>query len=229
MICTLPEQMPRAETLHYLGAGGWQPDAAVDALLDRAEQALRQNAAPRAVWRELPLDQWLPWTEGRCEDGTSCGEDLRRHLAGCCGALLFAATLGTGVDRLLCRLELTDIALAAVTDAMAGALLEQVCDALHRQLQEEHRQQGRYLTSRFAPGYGDCPLELNDEIALLADTVRGCGLTVTPQHLLAPRKSTTGIAGVADHPVTGALAGCANCKLRQTCAYRKRGTTCASI
>ena len=47
MICTLPEQMPRAETLHYLGAGGWQPDAAVDALLDRAEQALRRTQEKR--------------------------------------------------------------------------------------------------------------------------------------------------------------------------------------
>ena len=42
---------------------------------------------------------------------------------------------------------------------------------------------GLYLTGRYAPGYGDCPLDLNDELCLAVDSVRGCGLAVTPQHL----------------------------------------------
>ena len=67
---------------------------------------------------------------------------------------------------------------------------------------------------------------LNDALCLAADTVRGCGLAVTPQHLLTPRKSTTAILGIADHPVTGTRAGCATCHLRDTCSFRKRGTTC---
>ena len=69
-------------------------------------------------------------------------------------------------------------------------------------------------------------LELNDALCLAADTVRGCGLAVTPQHLLTPRKSTTAILGIADHPVTGTRAGCATCHLKETCSFRKRGTTC---
>ena len=44
------------------------------------------------------------------------------------------------------------------------------------------------MTGRYAPGYGDCPLELNDALCLAADTVRGCGLAVTPQHLLTPAR-----------------------------------------
>ena len=63
-------------------------------------------------------------------------------------------------------------------------------------------------------------------LPLPADTVRGCGLAVTPQHLLTPRKSTTAILGIADHPVTGTRAGCATCHLKETCSFRKRGTTC---
>ena len=71
-------------------------------------------------------------------------------------------------------------------------------------------------------------LERNSVLALClaADTVRGCGLAVTPQHLLTPRKSTTAILGIADHPVTGTRAGCATCHLKETCSFRKRGTTC---
>ena len=36
-----PQNDTRAETLRYLGAGGWQPDAASQVLLQKAEDALR--------------------------------------------------------------------------------------------------------------------------------------------------------------------------------------------
>ena len=161
-----------------------------------------------------------------CELLENCGSDLTRHLQGCDEVLLLAATLGAEVDKLLRRMELTDIALAAAADALASVLLEQVCDELENEIRAQIEAQGVFMTGRYAPGYGDCPLELNDALCLAADTVRGCGLAVTPQHLLTPRKSTTAILGIADHPVTGTRAGCATCHLKETCSFRKRGTTC---
>lgn len=174
---------------------------------------------PRAVWRTLPREAFLPPDAGR---------DLERHLAGCGQVLALTATLGGEVDRLLRRFELTDIALAAAADALASSLLEQVCDALEEELRAELCKKGLYLTGRFAPGYGDCPLELNDALCLAVDSIRGCGVAVTAQHLLAPRKSTTALLGVADHPVTGAPAGCATCHLRDNCSFRQKGITCFS-
>lgn len=219
MVRPIPPQIDRATALRYMGATGWQPDAASAALLDRAEEKLRQTATPRAVWRRLPRAV-LP-LENR-------GSDLARHLQECDEVLVLVATLGSEVDTLLRRLELTDIALAASADAMASVLLEQVCDELEQELRTGLAEEHRYLTGRFAPGYGDCPLELNDEISLAADSVRGAGVAVTAQHLLVPRKSTTALLGIADHPVTGTLAGCSTCHLRETCVFRKRGTTCFS-
>ena len=217
MVRTKPTSIDRATALRYMGAAGWEPDRASAALLDQAEQRLMQTVTPRAAWRvfppgNLPLD--------------NRGEDLKRHLAGCDEILVMVATLGSEVDALLRRLELTDIALAAASDAMASVMLEQVCDDLEEELRAGMTKRGRYLTGRFAPGYGDCPLELNDVICQAVDSVRGCGLAVTPQHLLTPRKSTSALLGVADHPVTGTLAGCSTCHLREICDFRKKGTTC---
>ena len=217
MVRSTPPSIDRATALRYMGAAGWEPDAASAALLDRAEERLLQTATPRAVWRILPRTAVSLENRGR---------DLARHLQSCDRILLMAATLGSEVDTLLRRMELTDIALAATADAMASVLLEQVCDALEEELRAQLRAEGLYLTGRFAPGYGDCPLELNEEISLAVDSVRGCGLAVTAEHLLVPRKSTTALLGIADHPVTGAMAGCGTCHLRETCAFRKRGTTC---
>lgn len=217
MVRSTPPFIDRATALRYMGAAGWEPDAASAALLDRAEERLLQTATPRAVWRILPRTAVSLENRGR---------DLARHLQSCDRILLMAATLGSEVDTLLRRMELTDIALAATADAMASVLLEQVCDALEEELRAQLRAEGLYLTGRFAPGYGDCPLELNEEISLAVDSVRGCGLAVTAEHLLVPRKSTTALLGIADHPVTGAMAGCGTCHLRETCAFRKKGTTC---
>lgn len=217
MECRKPAAIDRATALRYMGASGWTPDDTTTALLDRAEQTILTAAAPRAVWRRLPCTA-LPLE--------NCGSDLTRHLQGCDEVLLLAATLGAEVDKLLRRMELTDIALAAAADALASVLLEQVCDELENEIRAQIEAQGVFMTGRYAPGYGDCPLELNDALCLAADTVRGCGLAVTPQHLLTPRKSTTAILGIADHPVTGTRAGCATCHLKETCSFRKRGTTC---
>lgn len=214
-----PERLDRATALRYMGAAGWEPDAASSALLDKAEKRLLGIATPRVVWRLLPCEV-LPLG--------NCGRDLARHLEGCREVVVMAATLGSEVDTLLRRMELTDIALAATADAMASVMLEQVCDAWEAELRTEWEPQGRYITGRYAPGYGDCPLELNDAVCQAADSVRGCGVAVTAQHLLVPRKSTTALLGVADHPVQGALAGCATCHLGETCAFRKKGTTCYS-
>ena len=217
MVRSTPPSIDRATALRYMGAAGWEPDAASAALLDRAEERLLQTATPRAVWRILPRTAVSLENRGR---------DLARHLQSCDRILLMAATLGSEVDTLLRRMELTDIALAATADAMASVLLEQVCDALEEELRAQLRAEGLYLTGRFAPGYGDCPLVLNEELSLAVDSVRGCGLAVTAEHLLVPRKSTTALLGIADHPVTGAMAGCGTCHLRETCAFRKKGTTC---
>ena len=104
-----PQTDTRAETLRYLGAGGWQPDAASQVLLQKAEEALRAAATPRGVWKQLPLTA-LPLQ--------NAGTDIARHLRGCDAMVLMAVTLGSGADTLMRRLELTDIALAAVVDAV---------------------------------------------------------------------------------------------------------------
>lgn len=217
MDLVLPATLDRAATLRYLGAENWAPDENTEALLATAERELRAACTPRGIWRELPAD--LPWLQ-------NAGKDLARHLAGCDRVVLMALTLGSGADALLRRLCLRDIALGAVADAAASVLMEELCDDLEARIRTEQQKQGRYMTGRYSPGYGDCPLERQDELCLALDTVRGIGLCVTKEHLMTPRKSVTAILGTADHPVTGARAGCAHCVLRETCAYRKRGITC---
>ena len=106
-----PSSIKRATALRYMGASGWQPDDATTALLDRAEEKILAAATPRAAVRRLPRAVFPP-------PELNCGTDLTRHLQGCDAVLLMDATLGSQVDSLLRRLELSDIDMAAAADAL---------------------------------------------------------------------------------------------------------------
>lgn len=149
MVRSTPPSVDRATALRYMGAAGWEPDAASAALLDRAEERLLQTATPRAVWRILPRTAVSLENRGR---------DLARHLQSCDRILLMAATLGSEVDTLLRRMELTDIALAATADAMASVLLEQVCDALEEELRAQLRGRGSLFDRALCAGIRGLPV-----------------------------------------------------------------------
>ena len=177
-------------------------------------------AQPRGVWRILPREQApasLLLDEG----------DIARHLEGCSRLVLMAVTLGAEVERLLRRYSATDVALATAADAAASVLVDQMADLLEAHIRSQLAKEHWYMTGRYSPGYGNWPLPVQADLCRVLDTGRAIGLGVSASYLMAPRKSVTAALGVADHPVKGRLAGCGHCVLRDTCGYRKRGTTCA--
>lgn len=135
-----PRRNPSLPWGRGLAAGCCIPGAAA-----KAEDALRAAATPRGVWKQLPLTA-LPLQ--------NAGNDIARHLRGCDAMVLMAVTLGSGADTLMRRLELTDIALAAVVDAMASAVMEELCNALEAEIRTSVQAQGHYLTGRFSPAMG---------------------------------------------------------------------------
>lgn len=215
-----PEQIDLAQAARYFGARG-EPDAATQALLERCAAPVLAAAAPRAVWLVADVD-------ALSEAGLLCGEDVYKHLEGCTEAILLAVTLGAGVDAQIRRAEIGDIAAGVASDALGSALAEQAADAAEAELRNEMARQGKYLTGRFSPGYGDWDIGVQRRVAAALDTPRRAGLCVTDTDLMTPRKSVTALLGVSSHPVKGRLAGCGHCVLRQRCEYRKRGKTCAS-
>jgi len=210
---------PRREALRYLGCRGAEPDEATAALLDERIQAVEAAADPRWTALEVPL---TPLPDGvELGDWSIHSEKLRAHLEGCTAALLFGATLGVGVDRLIARSAAGQVARAAVDQAVAAALIEAVCDDACGQLAEHYP--GRYLRPRFSPGYGDFPLTDQPELVRRLDGPRKIGLTATDTCLLAPIKSVTAVIGLADTPGKCHAGGCATCS-KTNCAFRRDTT-----
>lgn len=206
---------PRSEALRYLGYRGAQPDEATAALLDERIQAVEGAADPRWTAVEVPLTLRPGGVE--LGDWSIDSEKLRSHLDGCTAALLFGATLGVGVDRLIARSAAGQVARAALDQAVAAALIEAVCDHACDQLAQ--RYPGKYLRPRFSPGYGDFPIAFQRPLLEALEASKRIGLTATETMMLTPTKSVTAVVGLSPTPWCPPT-GCAACG-KADCAFRK--------
>lgn len=155
------------------------------------------------------------------------GSDIKAHLKNCHSIIIMGTTLGNEIDALIRRMEVSDMSDAVILDAASNVAIEEFSSNYEDAIRDEIRLENKYLTMRYSPGYGNLPINIQSELVRVIDGTRKIGLTVTPSHIMIPRKSVTSIMGVADIDVKGKLAGCANCVMKDKCVYRKRGTTCA--
>ena len=194
------------------------PDADTRFMVAEAIDELLTTVKPRSIKKEFIRTDI---------ESILVGNDIERHLVRCQHCLVLATTLGSQMDTLMRKFSVSDMNAAVLMDAAASVLIENVVDELETQARQEYEQNERYLTSRFSPGYGDFPINIQNELLRLMDAGRQIGLYATPSHILTPRKSITAVCGLSTEPVTGYLAGCETCTLAADCQYKKEGKTCA--
>lgn len=118
--------------------------------------------------------------------------DLSKNLSGCDRAVIFAATVGIGIDRLISKYAVISPAKAVVFQAVGAERIESLCDIFN----EEMRVKYESLKPRFSPGYGDLPLETQKDIFSLLSCEKKTGLTLNNNLLMSPSKSVTAIIGI---------------------------------
>lgn len=137
-----------------------------------------------------------------------------------------AVTLGQGIDRLLAKSSVSNMADAVIMDACASTAVENVADNFERDLRKELEAEHLYLTDRFSPGYGDLPLAVQKQFCTALDTERRIGLSVSSSMLMIPGKSVTAVLGISESPKLLRKRGCESCSLFRSCIYRKEGKSC---
>lgn len=162
-------------------------------------------------------------------EGTSLrltGNDISALLKECSRCILLAATIGAETDRLIRKAQISNMSDAVILDFCASSAAEELCSRVYSDLEKEFEEKGFYLTDRFSPGYGDLPLSLQDEICRVLRTDRRLGLTVSAGGMMIPSKSVTAVIGISGRPQPKKISGCAGCRMRETCNFRKAGKTC---
>lgn len=129
-----------------------------------------------------------------CDFGAFCinSKNLSKNLSGCREAVIFAATVGFGIDRLITRYTRLSPARALIFQAIGAERIEALCDAFCNSIEAEFGP----LRPRFSPGYGDVSLTVQNDIFALIDPPRKIGLCINDSLLMAPTKSVTAFAGI---------------------------------
>lgn len=208
------------EILLYLGYRGQEYPPELKAQIARCGEEVLTAATPRLIWRRLPVES----TDFTAL--TLTGKDIAELLAGCKEAVLMAVTLGQGIDRLLAKSSVSNMADAVIMDACASAAIENVADNFEMDLRRGLQAENLYLTDRFSPGYGDLPLSAQKGLCAALDTERKIGLSLSTSMLMIPGKSVTAVLGISEEPKALRKRGCERCSLFRDCMYRREGRSC---
>ena len=150
--------------------------------------------APRVCYREFSIklgEREVDLGFARVQSRTLC-----EHLAGCSSVIVFAATVGSMLDRMIARLGVTSPAKQLLMQAVGTERVECLCDVFCQDMAHEYAQLGASLCSRFSPGYGDLPLSLQREIITELSAPRAIGVSLNESLIMSPSKSVSAIIGV---------------------------------
>ncbi|MGI6280122.1 MAG: vitamin B12 dependent-methionine synthase activation domain-containing protein [Acutalibacteraceae bacterium] len=118
---------------------------------------------------------------------------LSGNLAGCDEVMIFAATIGVGIDRLISKYSRISPARSVMIDALGAERIESLCDLFCKDFELE---QNVKLKPRFSPGYGDLPLETQKDIFAVLECTKKIGISLNESLLMSPSKSVTAFAGI---------------------------------
>ena len=114
--------------------------------------------------------------------------DLAGNLAGCEHVVVFAATVGPGIDRLIKKYTSLDPVKALFMQAIGAERVESMCNLFCSTYPEK-------LRPRFSPGFGDLSLSIQPDILRLTNAVKNLAITLDEGFLMSPSKSVTAFAG----------------------------------
>ena len=121
--------------------------------------------------------------------------DLAKNLSGCSEVIVFCATVGAMLDRLIAKYERILPSKAVLFQAIGSERVEAVCDCFCDQIS---RETGRRTKPRFSAGYGDLPLKLQSGIFALLSCEKNIGVTLNDSFFMSPSKSVTAFVGLCD-------------------------------
>ncbi len=141
---------------------------------------------------------------------------LALNLQGCKSVVLFAATIGVDIDRLISKYGRICPSKALIFQAIGTERIEAVCDAFCLDIAKEYNTGTK---PRFSPGYGDLPLSSQKDIFSVLSPEKQIGLFLTDSMLMSPSKSVTAIVGLSDKKEIANNNKCARCN-QKDCTFR---------
>lgn len=177
------------EILRY--AACKEADGETLALLEKCINEVSGKLTYRVCYREFTVAV----KEDICDFGAFCcrSKNLALNLKDCSRVILFAATVGVEIDRLIAKYSRISPSKALMFQAIGAERIEALCDTFCNDIKCETKLN---LKPRFSPGYGDLLLEAQKDIFNLLDCGKKIGVSLNDSLLMSPSKSVTAFVGL---------------------------------
>lgn len=200
------------EILRY--AGCKEADNEIAALVRSCIDEIKTKLTYKVCYRQFGVKIG----DELCDFGafTLQSKNLAFNLNGCESAILFAATVGVEIDRLIAKYGRISPSKALMFQAIGAERIEALCDAFCADISKEYTVGTK---PRFSPGYGDLPLAAQKDMFAVLSPEKQIGLTLTDSLLMSPSKSVTAIVGLTNKQEKNITNKCALCDKRD-CTFR---------
>ncbi len=187
-----PPSINRNEILRYMGCK--KSNTQTEMLVNKSLAFCIDNFSYKVCFAEFNVNI----SDSVCDlgFGKTVSKDLAKNLADCKKVIIFAATIGLELDRLILRHGKTEPSVALCLQAIGAERIEVLCDTFCKEIKEEYAQKGKNLRPRFSAGYGDLSIDFQKEIFNVLDCAKHIGLTLNDSLVMSPSKSVTAIIGI---------------------------------
>ena len=145
---------------------------------------------------------------------------LSENLSGCDEAVIFAATIGIGIDRLISKYGRIAPSKCVIMQAIGAERIEALCDAFNAEIEAQACMEGKSIRFRYSPGYKDFTLTNQKGIFDLLGCNTKIGLSLNDSMLMSPSKSVTAVIGIGTATDTkGESDKCSRCD-KLDCQFR---------
>lgn len=177
------------EILRYMGCRELSGETEI--LLKECKDEVKSKLVYKVCYRKFGVTV----TDNTCDFGLFklCSENLALNLRGCKEAVLFAATIGADIDRIITKYSKISPAKGLIFQAIGAERIEALCDKFCAGIAAEFNTETKL---RFSPGYGDLPIEAQRIIFDVLDCNRLLGLYLNQSLAMSPTKSVTAFVGL---------------------------------
>jgi hypothetical protein len=179
----------KKEILRYSDCKDLSPE--IEKLLNECIEEIKSKLSYKVCYCVLPVkatEKSIDFDAFRVNS-----EKLSLNLKNCERVIVFGATLGTEIDRLIMKHGKLSPTKALFFQSIGATQIEVLCDKFLEDIKKDLKVN---LKPRFSPGFGDLELTTQKDIFKILDCSKKIGLTLTDSLLMSPTKSVTAFVGI---------------------------------
>jgi len=191
-------------------------------LIDIAEKALEKVEGlldPQVLVKEFKVTGFKH-NKLELEGGKKIsGALVTGHLVGASYITVAVCTMGSKIDGYASEVMDDDIVLGLAIDGVGSAAVESLANAVCHEIEVKAADDGFQTTIPLSPGMIGWGVEEGQPLIFDLVDPDEIGMSLTPYHLMVPRKSLSMIIGIGPNISSGERI-CDYCSMRETCRYQ---------